>query len=94
MFLRFIDATSSVLGLLGFVRMLGAGIDPQIAELDAAERSARNHALDRLFDHALREATLEDRLGGAFLDATDEAGVIVIDLVVALATGQHACAPR
>ena len=89
MFLRFIAATSMRLGLLGLVRMLGAGIDAQIAELHAAERSARNHALDRLFDHALGEPALEDRLGGAFLDAADEAGVIVIDLVVTLAPGQH-----
>ena len=67
------------------MRMLGAGIDAQIAHLDAAERAARDHALDGLFHHALGETTLEDLLGGAFLDATDEAGVLVIDLVVALA---------
>src|SRR6195952_1771026 len=69
------------LGLLGFMRMLGAGINTQIAELHAAKRPARDHALDGLFDHALGEAALEDRLGGAFLDAADEAGVVVIDLV-------------
>src|SRR5476649_2681218 len=78
-----------LLGLLGFMRMLGPGINPQVAELHAAKRSTRNHALDGLLDHALREATLEDRLCGTFLDAADEAGVIVIDLVVALAPGEH-----
>src|SRR3981081_594879 len=69
------------LGLLGLVRMLGAGIDAQGAHLHAAERSARDHALDRLLDHALGEAALENRPGGAFLDAADEAGVVVVDLV-------------
>src|SRR6202043_132458 len=77
------------LGLLGLVRMLGAGINAQIAELNAAKRPARNHALDGLLDHALGETTLEDRLGGAFLDAADKAGVIVIDLILALAPGEH-----
>src|ERR1700675_2844693 len=77
------------LGLLGLMRMLGAGIDAQIAELHPAKRPARNHALDRLLDHALGKAALEDRLGGTFLDAADETGVIVIDLVVALAPGEH-----
>src|SRR5260370_25991988 len=77
------------LGLLGLVRMFGSGIDAQITKLHPAKRPARNHALDRLLDHALGKAALEDRLGGTFLDAADEAGVIVIDLVVALATGQH-----
>src|SRR5471030_152250 len=77
------------LGLLGLVRMLGPGIDAQVAELHAAKRPARNHALDGLLEHALGETALEDRLRGAFLDATDEAGVVVIDLVIALAPGQH-----
>src|SRR3984957_21148589 len=75
-------------GLLGFMRMLRPGVNAQITKLPAAERPARNHALDGLLDHALRKATLEDRLGGAFLDATDETGVVLIDLVVALAPGQ------
>src|SRR6476646_2982436 len=77
------------LGLLGFMWMFGAGVNAQIAHLDAAERTARDHALDGLLKHALGEATFEDRLRGAFLDATDEAGVLVIDLVVALATREH-----
>ena len=89
MFLRFIDGDVERLGLLGLMRMLGAGIDAQIAHLLAAERAAREHALDRLLDHALGEAALEDRLRGAFLDAADEAGVLVVDLVVALAAGEH-----
>src|SRR5260370_24891346 len=76
------------LGLLGFMRMFGAGVNAQIAHLDTAERTARNHALDRLLDDALGEATLEDRLGGALLDATDEAGMLVIDPLLALAAGQ------
>src|SRR5438309_6762940 len=77
------------LGLLGFMRMFGAGVNTQIAHLHAAQRTTRDHAFDGLLDHALGEATLEDRLRGALLDAADETGVLVIDLVVALATGQH-----
>src|ERR1700738_1045417 len=76
-------------GLLGLMRMLGTGIDPQIAELDAAERTARDHALDSLLDHALGEAAFEDRFRRSLLDASDESGVIVIDLVFALAPGEH-----
>src|SRR5262249_56000453 len=72
------------------MRMLGAGIDAQIAHLDAAERTARDHALDRLFHHALGETALEDLFGGALLDAADEAGVLVVHLLLALAAGEHA----
>ena len=71
------------------MRMLGPGIYPQVAELHAAKRPARYHALDGLLDHTLGKTALEDRLCRAFLDAADEAGVIVIDLVVALAPGEH-----
>src|ERR1700752_5520155 len=71
------------------MRMLGAGIDAQIAHLDAAERTARDHALDRLFHYALGETALEDLFGGALLDAADEAGVLVVHLVVALLAGEH-----
>src|ERR1700712_1358255 len=77
------------LGLLGFVRMLGTAINAQIAHLNATKRPARNHALDGFLNDTLRKTTLEDRLRGAFLDAADKSGVIVIDLVLALATGQH-----
>ena len=94
MFLRFIAAMSTLLGLLGLMRMLGAGVDAQIAHLLAAERAAREHALDGLLDHALGEAALEDRLRGALLDAADEAGVLVVDLVLALAAGEHHLARR
>ena len=47
--------------LLGRVRMLGALVDAQVAELLAAERAARKHALHGLLDDALGEAALEDR---------------------------------
>src|SRR5580704_18435838 len=77
------------LGLLGFMWMLRPAVNPQIAELHAAKRPARNHALDGLLDHALGETALEDRPCGALLDAADESGVIVIDLVVTLAPGEH-----
>src|SRR4029453_2104569 len=53
------------------------------------ERTARDHALDRLLHHALGKTALEDLLGGTLLDAADEAGVLVVHLLVALATGEH-----
>ncbi len=69
--------------------MLRTGVDAQIAELLAAQRTARDHALDGLLHHALRETALQDRLRSALLDAADEAGVVVINLVLTLAAGQH-----
>ena len=76
------------LGVLGAVRMLGAGVDAQVAHLLAAERAAREHPLDRLLDHPLGEAALEDLAGGAELDAARIAGVPVVALVGALVAGQ------
>ena len=69
--------------------VLGSLVDAQVAELLAAERTARQHALHRLLDDALREAPFQDELGAPLLDAAGIAGVVIVDLVVALATGQH-----
>src|SRR5664279_293595 len=71
------------------MRMFGAGIDAQIPELHAAERSARQHALDGLLDDALGKTAFEDRLGRALLDAADKSGVAVIDFLFALAASEH-----
>src|SRR5579863_7721583 len=49
------------------------------------ERSAKSI----LFEDALGKAPFKDRLGGPLFDAADIAGVVVIDLVVPLAAGQH-----
>src|SRR5579871_4732356 len=76
------------LGILRRVRMVRAGIDPQIAKLAAAERPVRQHALDSLFDDALGKPALHDRFRGALLDAADMAGVMVIDLLLALPAGE------
>src|SRR3974377_1851865 len=78
-----------LLWFLRLMRMIGARIDPQISELHAAKRSARQHALDSLFNDAFGEAPFHDRLGSALFDPTDEAGVIVIDLLLLLTTGEH-----
>src|SRR6516225_10790314 len=75
--------------ILGLMRMIRPGVNTQIAQLHAAQRPTRDHALDGLLDHTLGKTTLEDRSCGVFLDAADETGVLVVDLVVALATGQH-----
>src|SRR5690349_20447969 len=77
------------LRLLRLVRMVPTGIDVKVAHLPAAQRTTRNHALDRLLDHALRKAALENFPSRTLLDMADIAGVLVIDLVVALAAGQH-----
>ena len=60
LFLRFMPATSSGFGALAAVRMLGAVVEVQGAHLVAAERAARDHALDGLFKDALGEAAFED----------------------------------
>src|SRR5215472_7486165 len=77
------------LGVLRLMRMLGARVDPQIAELHTAERPARNHALDRLLEDALGEAALKDLARRALLDVTDIASVLVIHLLLALAPREH-----
>src|SRR5215472_14815160 len=74
---------------LRLVRMVRAAIDPQIAHLHAAERPARDHALHGLLQHTLGIAALEDLARGALLDVADIAGVLVIDLLLALAAGQY-----
>jgi hypothetical protein len=68
--------------------MFGAWIDTQIAELLTAERPARQHALDRLFDDALRKRARQDLLRGAFLDPADVVGVVVVDFLLALSPGK------
>ena len=65
------------------MRMLGAVVEVQGAHLVAAERAARDHALDGFFEHALGETTLEDLAGGDLLEAARIAGVLVIDLLLA-----------
>src|SRR6185436_8051771 len=71
------------------MRMFGTGIDPQVAELHPRERSPGQHALDGLLDDPLGKFALEDRARRALLDAADIAGVMAIDLVLALPAGQH-----
>ena len=66
------------------MRMLRAGEDAQVAHLLTAERAARNHPLDGLFNHALGEATFEHLARGDSLDAAGITGVLVIDLVLKL----------
>src|SRR6478735_3747555 len=70
-----------LLRALCLVRMLGAGIDAQIAELLAAERSARQHPL--------RMLAIENLCRSPLLDAAGITGVPVIDLVGALVAGEH-----
>src|SRR5471032_382440 len=71
------------------MRMFGAGIDAQIAELHAAERSARQHALDRFLDDAFWKTALENRLGRALLNPADKTGVAVVDFLLAFSPAEH-----
>src|SRR5579871_165570 len=75
-------------GVLGGMRVIGPGVDPEIAHLLATERATRDHPLDRLFEDALRELALEHLAGGDALDAAGIAGVAIIDLVGELAAGE------
>ena len=82
-------ATSSTSGCWGFMGVVSAGIDAQVLHLAAAKRTARNHALDSLFDDAFRETALDDLARSAFLDAAGIAGVPVVDLVGVLLAGHR-----
>ena len=69
------------------MRMIGPAINAQISELPPPERPARKHPLHGLLDHALGKPAFQDRLRRLLLDAADEAGVAVLDLLLALAAG-------
>ena len=68
--------------------MLAALIDAQVAHQLAVQRPARKHALDGLFNDALRVLAVEDLARCALFDAARIAGVSVIDLVVTLGAGE------
>src|SRR5262249_42927549 len=77
------------LWVLRRMRMCRAGVDAQVAELDAAQRPARQHPLDRLLHDPLRKLSLQDRTRRALLDAADVTGVMAIDLSLALLAGEQ-----
>jgi len=68
--------------------MRGALVDAQVAHDLAEERTAREHALHGLLDHALGETALENGLGRALLDAARKPGVVIVHLLIALAAGE------
>lgn len=69
--------------------MVGATVDAEIAELPAAERSSWQHPLNGLLHHALGKLAGEDLLRGSLLDAADIAGVVMVDLLLRLSSGQN-----
>ena len=73
---------------LRFLLVLRTGVDAQVLHLLTAQRTARDHALDRLGQHALGVVTVEDLVHGALLDPTGVAGVPVVGLGIALVAGQ------
>src|SRR3954452_7268717 len=70
------------------MRVARSGIDAQIAHDLAAKWAARDHALHRLHDDALRVLAIEDRAGAALLDAAGIAGVPVELAVGPLVAGE------
>ena len=69
--------------------MFGSGVDAKIAELLSAERTAREHALNRLFDYALGMLAAHDRAGRPLLDAADVTCVVVIYFLLQLVAGEQ-----
>ncbi len=61
----------------------------QVLHLATAKRAARNHALDSLFEDALREATFENGACSTLLDAARITGVPVVLLVGVLLAGEN-----
>ena len=68
--------------------MLRTGVDAQVLHLLTAQRTARDHALDRLGQHALGVVTIEDLVRRTLLDPAGVAGVPVVGLGIALVAGQ------
>ena len=68
--------------------MLGAVVEVQRTHRVAAERAARDHALDSFFKHTFRETALEHLARGDALDAARITGVLVINFLVQLAAGE------
>src|SRR6185369_16446701 len=75
-------------GVLAAVRMLGAVVEMEGTHLVAAERAARDHALNRLFQDALGETTLEHLGGRDFFEPARITGVLVVGLLLELAAGE------
>src|SRR5262249_52448524 len=76
------------LRLLRSVRVVGSGEDPEVLHDLAAERPARHHALDRLFDDPLRMLAVENGALAAPLDAAGITSMPIEDAVGALVAGQ------
>src|SRR5690242_13326431 len=63
--------------LLRRMLVLRAGIDIEMLHLQSLQRSARDHSLDRLLQHAIGMLALQPLTDGAPLDPAGIAGVIV-----------------
>src|ERR1700722_9898517 len=74
--------------LLRLMGMLGSGIDPQVGQLLTAQRTARQHALDSLFDHPLRMLASQDRALRQALDPARMTGVPIENAGLRLVAGQ------
>ena len=70
------------------MRVRGPDIDAQIGHLAASQRSARDHALDRLLHDPLGVLAVENLARRPTLDTAGISGVSVIYLVASLAAGQ------
>jgi hypothetical protein len=70
------------LRLLGGVRMLGPGVDLELAEHLPAQRILREHAAHRALEHALGVGTAEQLVSGGRPHVTRPAGVVAVGLLL------------
>src|SRR5262249_58530026 len=68
--------------------MRRTGINAQVAELHASQRPARQHPLDRLLHDPFGKLSFKNRTRGTLLDAADVSGVVAVDLVFPLLSGE------
>ena len=75
-------------GLLGFMRMAGAGINLQLGHLLTAQAGVRNHAFNSQFQKKFRAAST-NLTGGVHLLTANVTGETGINFGIFLVTGQH-----
>ena len=75
------------------MRMIGPGVDLQLAQLLGAEAVVRQHALDGAADDLLRPAG-EEVTQGLLLEALRVAAVAGVDLALELVAGDRDAARR
>ena len=70
------------------MRMFRTGIYFELCHHLTTERITRNHALNRLLNHAFRKTTAQDFTGCGIFNAADITGMLIIVFVSELFAGQ------